>query len=349
VWIIDEAIELPSDIEILIDGAHLRLADGVFCNMFTVNSPERNTAADSAKNIILRGKNNALLDGGNYNGLSEKNCHEDGRPHISKNTMLLIFNAENILVENLRIINQRWWAITNIFVSNSVYRNISFNADISRIDENGVHYPDELPRNYKETYVKNADGIDLRIGCHDMLIENISGTTEDDSVALTALGGFERRLGYVVDGASHDIHDVTVKNISTNAYTCANVRLLNDNGNKLYNVLIDGVTSLHPRSEYRSNSAVRIGDKAYADTDSKLGDTHHITVRNIVSSSKYAVSICKGLSDSVIENVTVLDGQTGISAFSKTSATLKNCRIENILTLSDDSVAINTEGITFID
>ena len=118
---------------------------------------------------------------------------------------------------------------------------------------------------------------------------------------------------------------------------------------KLYNVLIDGVTSLHPCSEYRSNSAVRIGDKAYADTDSELGDTHDVTVRNIISSATFAVSLCKGLANSTIENVTVLDGQTGISAFPKTTATLKNCRIENILTLSESSVAINTDGITFID
>ena len=33
-WVIDETILLPSDITVVIDGAHLRLADGVFCNMF---------------------------------------------------------------------------------------------------------------------------------------------------------------------------------------------------------------------------------------------------------------------------------------------------------------------------
>ena len=37
-WIIQETIGLPSDIEILIDGAHMIMADNTFCQMFATAS-----------------------------------------------------------------------------------------------------------------------------------------------------------------------------------------------------------------------------------------------------------------------------------------------------------------------
>ena len=113
-WVIDECISLPSGVEILFDDAHLVLADGCFCNMFAAHGG--NTADKALKNITLRGRGNAVLDGGNYNGLSERNSGKDGLPHISKNTTLLFTNVENLVVEDLSLARQRWWAITNAAV-----------------------------------------------------------------------------------------------------------------------------------------------------------------------------------------------------------------------------------------
>ena len=95
IWNIDRTVFLPDDIELLIDNAHLRLADGAFCNMFSnenITKDISHTTAGEQKNITLRGIGNAILDGGTYNGLSEKNSLQDGRPHISVNTTLLFFN-----------------------------------------------------------------------------------------------------------------------------------------------------------------------------------------------------------------------------------------------------------------
>lgn len=347
-WVIEDAIALPSNIEILIDDAHLVLAEGVYTNMFTIGAPSKNTAEDEIRNVTLRGQGRAVLDGGTYNGLSEKNYCQDGRPHIHKNTTLLFFNASNLTVENLSLINQRWWAITNVFVHHAIYRNIHFEADFSRLDENGIHHPDQLPTHYREVYVKNADGIDLRVGCHDFLIENISGFAEDDSVALTALGGWEREYGYFIEGGDADIHDVLIKNVATESF-CANVRLLNDNGFKLYNVTIDGVRSLQSPRTWNNRNCVRIGDMVYAESHSTLGDTHHITVRNVLSTSTFAVSFCKGLVDSVIENVTVLGGEFGVAAFKEYEATLLRCQIRNILTPAEGVVAFCPDRITFLE
>ena len=350
-WVIEDTIFLPDDIEVLVDDAHLVLADGTYCNIFAnerLGTDLGRTPEGEQKNIVLRGRGNAVLDGGNYNGLSERNCLKDGRPHISKNTPVFFVNVRNLRVENLRIVNQRWWGITNVFVRDSVFRNISFRADLSRIDENGVHYPGEAPRNYSEIYVKNADGIDLRVGCHNICIENVSGFTEDDTIALTALGEFERKQGYMVSGRDTDIHHVTIRNVSADAYVCSIVRLLCENGNKIYNIEVDGVTDLRRDDSYQTQYAVRIGDCAYGHSSSSMGDMHDIAVKNVVSRARCAVGLCKSLKDSTIENITVLEGGQvgfGIYGLDRAPAQVDNCSVRNVLCAGEGSVPFSVEGL----
>lgn len=344
-WVIDEAIRLPSDIEILFDNAHLVLADGCFCNMFLAKGGDN--ADMPLRNITLRGRGEAVLDGGHYNGLSERNSEKDGMPHIVNNTLLLFANVENLVVEDLTLTRQRWWAITNVAVRHARFARIRFAAELSRIDENGVHHPNEWPTRYREMYVKNADGIDLRIGCSNILIEDISGFTGDDTVALTALGGFERKLGYFPKGISPDIHDVTVRRVNSETYYCATVRLLNHNGNKLYNITVEDITNRHTEGIHRSHAAVSIGDKNYAEQLNAPGDTHHITVRNVRSAAAFGVSLCRFLSDSTIENITALDGQCAVAVRPDTTATLTRCRIAGLC--AENGAALNTEGLTLED
>ena len=113
-WVIEDTVYLPSDIEIVIDNAYLVLADGIYANMFaseTILEGKGKTRADGIENVIIKGVGNAVLDGGNYNGLHEKNCCKDGRPHISKNTTMLFFNVKNLTVENISIKNQNPWSM----------------------------------------------------------------------------------------------------------------------------------------------------------------------------------------------------------------------------------------------
>lgn len=362
-WVIDETVELPSDIEILVDDAHLVLASGKYLNMFTAIARHDecgSTLADTLHNITITGKGRATLDGGEYNGLHEKNYRELGLD-IYYNTTLLFFNVDGLKVENLSIINQRWWGVTNIYVRNASYRNIRFMADFSRKDENGVHHPDEYPKHYNEVYVKNADGIDLRIGCSNFFIENITGFTEDDSVALTALGKGEVARGYVVPELESAIHDVKIKNVVTDSY-CANVRLLNGNGHKLYNIELDGIASLlsDKRTDdhsfrLRNNSTVRIGDMNYTSDHPNPDDTKNITIRNVSSEASCAITLCNGISDLTIENVTVHGGYAAIGSFKRYEqdeyfkATLKNFKYSNINLACEGAVEIMSENITVID
>ena len=65
-WIIDETIALPSGIEVLIDDAHLVLAEGKYLNMFTTGDPTADggrTEVGEVHNVTLHGRGHAVLDG----------------------------------------------------------------------------------------------------------------------------------------------------------------------------------------------------------------------------------------------------------------------------------------------
>ena len=340
-WVIEDTIYLPNDIEILVDDAHLMLADNVYCNMFanaSVSGTKDRTLADEQYGITIRGEGNAVLDGGNYNGLSERNSEKDGRPHISKNTTLLFVNCRNVTVENISITNQRWWGITNIYVRDSYFGNLCIRSDYSRFAD-GVHYPGEEPGNYDEIYIKNSDGIDLRVGCNNILIENITGYAEDDMIALTALGIFEKRLGYYVSDKDDDISDVTIKNITADS-SCSLIRLLCNHGKKVYNVTIDGVNDT--KDEKRNITApyaIRISDKKgrYKAPDGCLmrkGDIKNITVRNVVSKCKYGVALYNELCNIKIENVTAIKG-VALAAPEDEVCTVYGLETNNLRTMED--------------
>lgn len=341
-WVIDESISLPSGIELLIDNAHLVLADGCFCNMFVAHGGR--TEAEALHDITLRGHGLAILDGGHYNGLSERNSEKGGMPHISKNTTLLFTNVEGLVVEDLTLTRQRWWAITNVAVRHARFSSLRFAAELSCIDEEGVHHPNEWPKRRREMYVKNADGIDLRVGCSNIVIEDISGFTGDDTVALTALGGFERRFGWLPTDLSPDIHDVTVRRVDTETFACAGIRLLNHNGNKLYNVLVEDLTLRHTEGVYRSHAAVSIGDKNYAERLSEPGETHHVTVRNVRSAANLGVSLCRYLADSVIEDIRALGDGTAVGVREGCTADLTRCRIAGLR--AEAGAILDREGLT---
>jgi len=333
IWVIDEVISLPSNLEILIDGAHLVLADDTFINMFATENYIAGKIFD-VENITIHGQNGALLDGGKYNGLSEFNSCKDGNPHISCNTLMMFCHTNNLSVTNLKIRNQRWWAITNMFVSHSEFKNIDFKADLSRIDENGVHLPPDLPTSAHEIYVRNADGIDLRLGCHHIVIEDITGFTEDDTIALTAVCGTLLPPWLTTDKCT-DICDVVIKNISSDAYITSNVRLLAEEGYKIHDIFIDGVADTRTNEHYCSKATVRIGDVLYGQKTSVLGDTYNITVKNITSKARVGVTVCKGLVDSVIENINYCGD--GIPFGVLKCGDLQNVTLRNINSICDNN------------
>ena len=86
-FLIDRAVRIPADFTLILDGCTLRQADGCFDNLFVNEhhgTPEGTTLAGRDHNIRILGKNGAVLDGGTYNGLGEKNAGKDGRRRSGK-------------------------------------------------------------------------------------------------------------------------------------------------------------------------------------------------------------------------------------------------------------------------
>ena len=311
---IESEIRIPSNFTLVLDGCHLIMADGVYSNMFVNmnhNTPIGRTVDGKDKNITIIGKNNPILDGGNYNGLSEKNSRKDGLPPIWKNQLIMFANVDNFEITDITCHNQRHWAIDCVYCTNGHIHDIDFKANDIWVDEEGNEHHYLERKKYNQTLVKNADGVDIRQGCHDILIENITGFCEDDSVAITSIRGNIEQT-FEVEGMPSEICNITVKNIRTSAF-CSNVRLLALGGAKLHDVLVDGVYDTSKDSPYMDKGlyGVRIGDiiKYSANRFARADEVYNITIRNVVSRSSYGViSLLGEMTNVRVENYEALEG-----------------------------------------
>lgn len=311
-WEIREAIRIPDHFTLILEDCHLRMADGCYSNLFV----NQNHGTDLGRtvegrnyNISILGRGRAILDGGEYNGLSEKNHSKDGLPPIWKNNLILFTNVEGFRISGLECRNQRWWALNFIYCAHGLLKDLTFCASDLRVDETGNVVHGLLQSDYPGTLVKNADGIDLRQGCHHIEIENISGFTEDDTVALTALNGTLEKT-FAVEGLPSDLCHVTVKTVASAAF-CSNVRLLNQGEIKLHDIFIDGVTDLSRESVHldRGMFAVRIGDThMYGQRHSTADETYNITVRNVRGAGEYAVCLAGQIRDLVLYGIECAQG-----------------------------------------
>ncbi len=310
-WEIARAIRLPSDFTLILDGCLLRMADGCYSNMFVNQNHGTEfgrTTAGTDRNIRIIGRRTAVLDGGAYNGLSEQTQCKNGLPPIWKNNLVLFTNVDGFRIEGLCCRNQRWWALNFIYCSEGYLGNIDFCANDTAIDENGNQYHGLLRDKYVQVLVKNADGIDLRQGCHDIVIENITGFTEDDSVALTGLNGTMEQA-FAVDGKPADICNIQIRNIRTAAF-CTNVRLLNQGDVKLHDVIIDGVHDMASTSPHMDKGlyAVRIGDvRLYGTRHATEDETYNITLRNVRGGGQYAVALAGRMKNLEMCNIECFD------------------------------------------
>lgn len=304
---ITKAIRLPSDMTVYLDNCRLVTPKEAACNFFcneTYNTSEETDPEKEQHDINIIGIGNALLDGGEYNGLSESNSDKDGRPNIRENSMLMFTNCRNITIKNIKTRRHRWWAFCFAYCNHVHISDIDFQADFTYVDENGIRRFDRTAREEYECYVKNADGIDLRNGCNYFTIENITGKTEDDSIALTTLqGSWHNKF---VKGKDDDIHDVVIKNIQTDCLACGNIRLTCADGNKVYNVVIDGVYDMAEKGcGYASGGTIKINDSYYRyKRISKLGEMYNISINNVFSKSKVAAVMFQQTANNVsINNV----------------------------------------------
>ncbi len=311
-WDIDEAIILPSDIHIVLDNCYLRQADGCFDNVFR-NCGEEDALDHSidseTHDIHITGIGNAVIDGGESNGLTESNFRETGIP-MRKNNMILLYNVRNFSIEHITLKNQRWWAINLYYAEQGKLRDLYIEA---------------------RSTVPNQDGIDLRVGCHDIIIENITGQAGDDLIALSALNKripqSQKAMSfpYYVNGKDDDIHDIIIRNVIGTSISCAIIAIRNTDSAKIYNITIDNVfdtlngnytdktadTPFYLRQDNKKidgficpYAVIRIGQGDYFKwRNNTLGEIYGITATNIHAKHNAAVMINCSLDKSYFGNI----------------------------------------------
>lgn len=309
---ISKAIRLPSHFTLILENAHLKMADDVYDNMF-INEQHGTELGTTTKgtdqNINIIGRGEAILDGGKYNGLSEQNHSRDGMPPIWKNNLLLFTNVNGFHISGISCRNQRWWALNFIYCRNGYLGNIDFCACDIGIDENGNAYHGLLRQKYSEVLIKNADGIDLRQGCHDITIENITGFTEDDTIALTGLNGRLEQT-FSVEGLPLDICNITIKNICASAF-CTIVRLLNQGDVKLHDIVVEDIYDTSAACPHLDKGiyAVRVGDThLYGTRHATEDETYNITIRNVRGRGKHVISLAGEIGNLVMHGIEAFDG-----------------------------------------
>jgi len=310
-WIIDKTILLPSDITVILDDCHLTLVEGVYENIFRNKNMYTEISLKpegKQRGIRIIGRGEAVLDGGKGNDLRESTSRKDGRPHVRFNNFVLLNNVHDYVLENFKCVNMRWWAINQIACKHGRLSNLSFfNGEI----------------------IPNQDGINCRLGCSDIIIENITGRTGDDVVALSAFPlGTDRQL--VPEDCDIDIHDITIRNVRANTKQTI-VALRNTDGAKMYRITIENITDYD--HGYRPWGVVRIGENEYfRQRNSTLGETYDINIRGVHSIASGTVYLGATLKDSHISDVYA--GGTSLYAVSTYArnggASLENVVFDNI-------------------
>lgn len=337
IWNLDECIKLHTGSYVVLDNCHLRLCDDTYIHFFQNSNVSETKEWWNPENrqydIQIIGQGNAVLDGGNHNNIFEKDFYiydetngdlleyvnVKGLGNSSVNIGIDIRNTERVTVKGIRFINQRYWGVCFEFCSYGYVADLNFES-----------YGHEIP---------NQDGVDIRIGCNNFLVENINGMTGDDAVALTNFGRSVDRLKPVPEdaGLDIDIHDVIIKNIrSYMADNCDMIRLLARGGAQIYNVQISNVVDITPEyGEDRPLAGIRIGDiTGYGCRLNVPGEFRNITIRDVVTRARFGLYIANSLVDSTIENI-MFTSDCGIGVY------FNGCEIENVFM---DKIAYNTKA-----
>ena len=112
-----------------------------------------------------------------------------------RNIGILMAFVDNFSIQNVALKDSHCWAVSLERCAHGTLRDLDFASTETRMID-GV----------RQT-ILNQDGIDLRMGCHDILIENITGFTGDDLIALTAIpkaGSIAGRTGSTMVSSCHD-------------------------------------------------------------------------------------------------------------------------------------------------
>ena len=324
-WLIDRAILIPENTTVILRNCRIKLSDKCRDNFFrTANCGFGFPDPRKVSNIHIRGEGICVLEGADHpratgDGAKLLSCPYPAGQKVTipvpsygtdagnteesqygdwRNVGILFANVENFSVENIQLVRYHGWGISFEACSHGVVRNITFHAAMHEEIDGTL-----------QTF-RNQDGVNLRNGCHHVLISDIFGETGDDVIALTAHKGYNNlpggslRTTHVMHTdytrREADIHDVIIRNVLAKSRECCMVRLL-PSGTQIWNITIDGVVDTAEEPD-RSNGAFVFGTRGNYGSSTQQ-ELHHITISNVISSGRIVFDVQGYWCDSVVSNV----------------------------------------------
>lgn len=352
VWLLDSAVQLPSNITVILDNCIIQLSDSSRDNMFRSNNVglgitnpkwNYNISIIGIGEVTLKGANNPRSTGDGSKTLSI-NCEKDkdnlkksggqweyditygsdagkeGRKQTGdwRNIMILMAYVDGFTLKNVNIEKTHAWAVSHERV---------LNADISDIRINNPGGWQII--NGKKQYFENRDGINLRHGCKNFRINNISGDTGDDFIALSVLGPIdEKHDGGVINstmvtsitwrGPEDNTEWVFITNINCKTPQWGIAIRANDMAS-INNVYSNGVFykstggqvlsvgdsqffQYDTRSPVgRNNAIMLVGGRGYG-LDSQPGKINNIHAMNIFGDGGYLINIASPIANCSFTN-----------------------------------------------
>ena len=268
-WVVGATLRVPASMMLVLDDCRLELAEGFDGPMFA------NSLFDREEGKLIAGE--------------QTNIRIQGKGDVvlsGKGQILNLHNVRNFTVEGFRVEGSAGNAVALMYCAYGKVFNIDFAGDFA---------------------AENQHGIELRSGCHDVTVENITGAVGGNLICLIAEAGPALEVAAHVMGIVVDIRNIIVKNIKA---SCSGnlVKLFNQDGRMLYNILIESVEDTSADySENRPFSAVMIGDTGAKPNDRAAlpGETKTITVRNVFTRARYGVALCGALTNTLLESIHV--------------------------------------------
>ena len=324
-WLLDRAILLPENTTLVLDNCRIKLSDQARDNFIRSANCGMGTGDPAPlENIHIKGIGSCILEGADHprstgdgskllacpcpkripgqNGTTWEDAHASsygtdaavpGESHYGdwRNIGILMANVSHFSIENIRLVEPHAWGISLEACSFGNISRIDFSAQMKRtidgIDQN----------------IENQDGIDLRNGCHDIIVSDITGSTGDDTVALTAIAQSDPPCPGGCVNTTHvmhndftrrdkGIHNVIIRNI----FACPaggqfHLRLLATCGATIRNVLVDGLVDSSP-DDFHVWGSILIGEggDGYGPAaDDAISD---VSISNVITNAQAGIIVC---------------------------------------------------------
>ncbi len=376
-WLLDRAVLLPANTTVILRNCKLKLSDKCRDNFFrSANCGLGIEENEPLSNIHIRGEGNAVLEGADHpratgdggkilknpcpftvedickyadwvpaerktpEGITFADRHDcsygtdagkagESQKGDWRGIGILFACVDHFSISGITVRESHGWAISLEACSNGTVEKIHFDARMNKLI-------DGMLQN-----MENQDGVDIRNGCHDITISDITGETGDDVVALTAIVG--NNSVYKPGGSlgtthvmhndytrrDRDIYNVTIRNIRAYSSLCYLVRLLPCNC-QIRNVVIDGVIDTSPEDVVCGG--IFLGEKDAAYGNNLPDSLQNITISNVIYNNvKKAIRMDGYWKNGAITNVIATRTKFPVVSVLREGG-LQNVKISNIVT-----------------